>query len=140
MSRWNFSYSVPVSFSSGNASFEDGSVASDYWEKFLNSFLPVIVIIALIIEIIAAIVILNVVGTILLGGTTMMILDILAISALGFELLYTHRLGDFEGCDEYNSNWLARFLYHYICDWDGTTVRIVVMNDKFDPFTIRFTE
>ncbi len=138
MKRWNMHYSAPVGFSTGNASFRDAWDGTDLVQKFWNVFKAIIIIIAIVGAIIAAAVVLNAVGTYLIGTIAMTVLDVLAVGFFIVELFATGMFGGWEGCNFYNSSILFRTLYHFVFDWDGTIVRMVVLGDRFDFYKIRF--
>jgi len=68
-------YSAPISFTTGGASFRDAWDGTDLVQKFWNAFRGIIIIVILVGLIIAAAVVLNAVGTYLIGSVAMAVLD-----------------------------------------------------------------
>ncbi|MHA2244899.1 MAG: LamG-like jellyroll fold domain-containing protein [Candidatus Hodarchaeales archaeon] len=139
--RYNFYYNVPITVQTQQASYLSGNQEEPDFLDFLFN-LPEEFIILMV-----AVLIINWLALHLTAGTSyytaIQTIDWIIITFMAFEYTATGHLGGFMDTALYQedglSNWLFRFVYHYILDWDGTIARAVLPHESFNPLTIRYT-
>lgn len=140
--RWNLSYSLPLSFEMGCASFEDGEYATDFMGQFWDHFWTAIIMLGVMILICVVIALFNPLD---------IVMDIAYLPILLAEVYVSWQEAQFDyRCIEIgyfetkawfykDENKGLRVYYHYIADGDGTLIRIVLNHEEFDPKYVRFT-